>query len=189
MLFLKGPYWWYVLYFRSNTEHRVTKYVNIAFRNKGLPYELKAFSLESEKYFNSKKIKDSDKPYIRRPVFSNYIFIETNMPENEFREAFFSIGYNSTDIIRLLTYGKSGIIALRDEERIRLEYLFCSKRCLEHSVGYIEGDRVVITGGALVGMEGSIKKINRHHRSVQIEISLFNETQIIDVALEIVSKM
>lgn len=185
---MNKPYWWYVLYVRSNTEHRVAKYVNLAFRNKGLPYELEAFSLESEQYFNSKKIKDSDKPYIRRPVFSNYIFIETNMPENEFREAFFSIGYNSTDIIRLLTYGKSGIIALRDEERIRLEYLFRSKRCLEHSVGYIEGDRVVITGGALVGMEGSIKKINRHHRSAQIEISLFNETQIIEVALEIVSK-
>ena len=185
---MKVPYWWYVLYVRSNTEHRVVKYVNLAFRNKGVPYELEAFSLESEQYFNSKKIKDSDKPYIRRPVFSNYIFIETNMPEEEFREAFFSIGYNSADIIRLLTYGKEGTIALRDAERIRLEYLFRGKRCLEHSIGYIEGDRVTITGGALVGMEGSIKKINRHHRSAQIEIDLFNETQTVDVALEIVSK-
>ena len=185
---MKVPYWWYVLYVRSNTEHRVAKYVNLAFINKGLPYELEAFSLESEQYYNSKKMKDSDKPYIRRPVFSNYIFIETNMPEEDFREAFFSIGYNSADIIRLLTYGKEGTIALRDAERIRLEYLFRGKRCLEHSVGYIEGDRVIITGGALVGMEGIIKKINRHHRSAQIEIDLFNETQTIDVALEIVSK-
>ena len=110
------------------------------------------------------------------------------MPEEEFREAFFSIGYNSADIIRLLTYGKEGTIALRDAERIRLEYLFRGKRCLEHSVGYIEGDRVIITGGALVGMEGIIKKINRHHRSAQMEIDLFNETQTIDVALEIVSR-
>lgn len=185
---MKDPYWWYVLYVRSNTEHRVAKYVNLAFRNKGLPYELEAFSLEAERYFNSRKMKDSGNPFIRRPIFSNYIFIETNMPEKEFREAFFSIGYNSADIIRLLTYGKSGIIALRYEERIRLEYLFRSKRCLEHSVGYIEGDRVIITGGALIGIEGSIKKINRHHRSAQIEIILFNETQIIEVALEIVSK-
>ena len=185
---MKVPYWWYVLYVRSNTEHRVAKYVNLAFINKGLPYELEAFSLESEQYYNSKKMKDSDKPYIRRPVFSNYIFIETNMPEEEFREAFFNIGYNSADIIRLLTYGKEGTIALRDAERIRLEYLFRGKRCLEHSVGYIEGDRVIITGGALVGMEGIIKKINRHHRSAQIEIDLFNETQTIDVALEIVSR-
>lgn len=185
---MHDSYWWYVLYVRSNTERRVAKYVNLAFKNKGLPYKFEAFSLESEQYYNSKKPKSSSKPYIRRPTFSNYIFIETDMPENEFREEFFSVGYNSADIIRLLTYGKSGIIALRDEERIRLEYLFRSKRCLEHSVGYIEGDRVVITGGALFGMEGSIKKINRHHRSAQIEISLFNETQMIDVALEIVSK-
>ena len=185
---MKDPYWWYVLYVRSNTEHRVAKYVNLAFKDKGLSYELEAFSLESEQYFNNKKTKDLDKPYIMRPVFSNYIFIETNMPENEFKEAFFSIAYNSADIIRLLAYGKSGIIALRDEERIRLEYLFRNKRCLEHSIGYIEGDRVIITGGALVGMEGGIKKINRHHRSAQIEISLFNETQTIGVALEIVSK-
>ena len=44
------------------------------------------------------------------------------MPEEEFREVFFSIGYNSADIIRLLTYGKEGTIALRDAVRMRLEY-------------------------------------------------------------------
>ena len=63
---MKDPYWWYVLYVRSNTEHRVAKYVNLAFKNKGLPYELETFSLESEQYFNSKKIKDLDKPYPQR---------------------------------------------------------------------------------------------------------------------------
>ena len=110
------------------------------------------------------------------------------MPEEEFREAFFRIGYNSADIIRLFTYGKEGAIALRDAERMRLEYRSRGKRCLAHSVEYIEGNKSTITGGAPVGTEGVIKKINRHRRSAQTEIGLFREIQTIDAAPEIVSK-
>lgn len=44
------------------------------------------------------------------------------MPEEEFSDAFFRIGHNSADIIRFFTYGKEGAIALRDAERMRLEY-------------------------------------------------------------------
>ena len=59
---------------------------------------------------------------------------------------------------------------------------------MEHSIGYIEGDRIIITGGPLVGREGGIKKINRHHRVAQIEIDMFGQKQVVDVALEIVEK-
>lgn len=182
-----GEYLWYVLYVRSNTERKTAEYFNLAYKNKHLPYKLNAFSLESEQYYRDKKMKP-DKPYTKRPLFANYIFVETDMPEGEFKCLFYDLSSNSFDILRLLTYGDSEKIALKNEEKTRLEYLFRGKRCIEHSVGYIEGDRVTITAGALVGMEGSIKKINRHHRSAQIEVTLFNRTQVVDVALEIVSK-
>jgi len=155
---------------------------------KGLHYEIEAFCPESEQYYNNKKSRIAGKLYLKRPMFANYVFIETNMPAMEFRSTVFEIIYGSSDIIRLLTYGGSNEIAIKFEERVRLEYLLRGKRCLEHSIGYMEGDKIVITAGPLVGIEGCINKINRHHRSAQIEIEMLGQKHSIDVALEIVSK-
>ncbi len=185
---MQEPYWWYVLYVRSNTEHRVVESFQQTFRKKSLPYEIDVFCPESEKYYNNKMSRTLGRQYIKRPMFANYVFIETNMPALEFRGAVYDIIYNSSDIIRLLTYGGSGEIAVKYEERVRLEYLLKGKRCVEHSIGYIQGENIIVTGGPLMGREGSIKKINRHHRVAQIEVDIFNQKQIIEVALEIISK-
>lgn len=39
-----------------------------------------------------------------------------------------------------------------------------------------------------MGLEGCITKINRHNRTADIEINMFNQRQTVKVALEIVSK-
>ena len=186
---MQEPYWWYVLYVRSNTEHKVVESFQKSFVKKGLAYELETFCPESEKYYKDKHSRGLGKTYRKRPLFPGYVFVETGIPEDEFRIMSFDIIQTSNDIIRLLRYGKNGSIALRQDERERFEYLFKGKRCLEHSVGYIEGDKIIITGGSLIGMEGCKKKINRHHRSATVELEMFNRTQTIDVALEIVSKV
>lgn len=56
------------------------------------------------------------------------------------------------------------------------------------SVGFIEGDKVVITSGALKGWSGMIKKINRHKRTAVIAGSFLGRSTDITVGLEIVSK-
>lgn len=185
---MREPSWWYVLYVRANTEHKVANSFQKAVAEKGFPYELEAFCFESEKYYKEKTNQTLGKNYKRRPLFPGYVFVETNMPALEFRSAVFDIIYNSSDIIRLLTYGDIEEIAILPEERKRLEFLLRGRRCLEHSVGYIEGDQIVIIGGPLVGLEGEIKKINRHHRSAQFEVDMFNQKLLVEVALEIISK-
>lgn len=185
---MQEPYWWYVLFVRSNTEHKVEDSFQKSFSKKNLSYEIETFCPESEKYYKDKHSRILGNTYRKRPLFPGYVFVETNMPEVEFRKVSYDIIQNSTDIIRLLRNGDKGSIALRQDERERFEYLFKGKRCLEHSVGYIEGDKIVITGGPLIGMEGCIKKINRHHRSATVELEMFNQTQSIDVALEIIKK-
>lgn len=128
------------------------------------------------------------KRYLKRPLFPGYVFVETNMPSDVFRSEFYDVIYNSADIIRLLKYGESNDIALRQEEQQRFEYLFKGKRCIEHSMGYIEGEKIIITSGPLLGLEGCIIKINRHRHSACIEINMFNQKQLVDVALEIIAK-
>ncbi len=185
---MQEPYWWYVLYVRPNTEHRVVAIFQKSMLKKGLSFAIETFCPESEKYYKDKNSRTLGKTYIKRPLFPGYVFVETNMPEIEFRAQSYDIIYNSTDIIRLLRNGKDGGIALRQDERERFEYVLKGKRCLEHSMGYIEGDKIVITGGPLIGMESQIKKVNRHHRTALIELDIFGQKQTIDVPLEIIIK-
>lgn len=147
---MQEPYWWYVLYVRSNTEHKVAESFQKSFIRKGLQYKLEAFCPESEKYYKDKQYRIMGKIYQKRPLFPGYVFIETNMPSDIFQSEFYDVIYNSTDIIRLLRYGASSQIALRQEERRRFEYLFKGKRCIEHSVGYFDSDKIIITGGPLL---------------------------------------
>lgn len=184
---LEAPYWWYVLYVKSNKERRVVEDFQKAFDTKRTGRELEAFCPSSERYFRDRRLKDSGKAYQKRPLFSGYVFLETNMPEKEFKTAMYDVIYNSPDIIRLLCNG-NGSIAVSDSERQKFEYLFRGKRCLDHSVGYIDGDQVIVTVGPLKGFEGYIKKINRHNRTALIEFDMFGQKQTVSVALEIVEK-
>lgn len=186
---MQEPYWWYVLYVRSNTEHRVVESFQKSMLKKGLSFEIETFCPESEKYYRDKHSRTLGKTYIKRPLFPGYVFVGTNMPEIEFRAQSYDIIYNSMDIIRLLCNGKDGGIALRQDERERFEFILKGKRCLEHSIGYIEGDRTVVTFGPLRGRENIIKKINRHSREAYIEIDMFGVKNMVKVALEILSKI
>lgn len=185
---MQEPYWWYVLFVKSNTEHKVVESFQKAYDRKNMPYELTAFCPESEKYYKDKSARELGKKYLRRPLFPGYVFVETNMPAEVFRKAMFDVIYNSSDIIKLLRNEGSNDIAISHAERVSLEYMLQGKRCLEHSIGYIEGDKIIITMGPLKDISAIIKRINRHHRSAQIEVDFFGEKRTIDVALEIVSK-
>ena len=186
---MQEPYWWYVLFVRSNTEKRVMSDIDDFAKANRLAYEIEAFVPESEYYYRNKKYREMGKPYRKRPLFPGYVFIETNMDSQEFMKVFAHYIRNSADIIKLLRYGEYGDIAIAQEERRRFEYLFKGKRCLEHSQGIIEGDKVIIENGPLMGREGNIKRINRHNRSVKVEFEMFGKAIYAEVALEIVKKI
>ena len=59
---------------------------------------------------------------------------------------------------------------------------------VEMSSGIIENDRVQVLSGPLKGMEGSIRKIDRHKRMAYLEVEMFGRTVEMKVGLEIVSK-
>lgn len=179
--------WWYVLFVKSNTENRVIADITRAFVARDTNYQLEAFFFKTEKYYRSKKAKMLAQKYSKRPLFPGYVFLETNMPANDFLGEFSNYIRDAADIIKILKSGEDNI-ALPIEERRKLEFLYRGKRCLEHSVGYIIGDNVVITAGPLIGREGLIKHINRHNRDALIEIDMFGRKLSVKVALEIVSK-
>ena len=185
---MNEPYWWYVLFVRTNTEKRVVSDIADFAKVNKLSNEIEAFVPESEVYYRNKKCRDIGKQYKKRPLFPGYVFIETDMDSQSFIKNFVRYIHSSADVIKLLRYGENGDIALTEDERKRFEYLFKGKRCVEHSQGYIEGDKVVITMGPLKGNEGSITYINRHNRYAIIDSEMFCKKISVNVALEIVSK-
>ena len=54
------------------------------------------------------------------------------------------------------------------------------------STGIIEGEQVIVTGGPLMGMEGYIRKIDRHKRKAWVELEMFGRIQRVEIGLEIV---
>ena len=80
------------------------------------------------------------------------------------------------------------IIALSEQEVILLRRLGKDDQVVEMSVGVIENERVCILEGPLQGMEGNIRKIDRHKRKAWIEVEMFGRVMEMQVGCEIVGK-
>lgn len=90
-------------------------------------------------------------------------------------------------LTRLIGTGDE-IVPLSQEEIDLLLRMGSDSQLVEMSSGIIENDRVQILSGPLKGMEGSIRKIDRHKRMAYLEVEMFGRTVEMKVGLEIVSK-
>ena len=91
-------------------------------------------------------------------------------------------------LTKLLKTGEE-ITPLSKEEVALLMKLGNEEQEVEMSTGIIEGDKVRIYEGPLQGMEGLIKKIDRHKRMAYLEVEMFGRTVEMKVGLEIVSRI
>jgi transcriptional antiterminator NusG len=81
------------------------------------------------------------------------------------------------------------LLPLHEGEVAFLERLGGEKHVTALSIGIIEQDQVRITAGPLMGLEGCIKKIDRHKRTARIRVEMFGRTIDASVGLEIVEKL
>jgi len=79
-------------------------------------------------------------------------------------------------------------VVVREGEQLHWQRLFDADFCIKGSVGVIEGDTTRITSGALMGLEGRIKKINRHKREAVVEMQMMGTARDVVLMLEIVEK-
>lgn len=89
---------------------------------------------------------------------------------------------------RLLSMGET-FVPLHEEDQAWIG-VFTEKgaRTVPMSVGVIEGDRVVVTDGPLVGLEALIKKVNRHKSLAFLEFEICGRRVVTKVGLGIVRK-
>lgn len=80
-------------------------------------------------------------------------------------------------------------IPLNDEEVAWLNaFTGNGRRVIEMSEGIVEGSKVIVLRGPLRGHEAEIKRIDRHRRMAELEVSMLGRMKTIRLGLEIISK-
>ncbi|MCM1467216.1 MAG: antiterminator LoaP [Alistipes sp.] len=167
---------WYVIWTITGREEQLKQEIT-----RRLPKELYSkcripCRVESRK-------KDGKRIDVKRVLFPGYLFIETDDIEAVYMEL-----RNLFRFSKLLKTGECYTPVSPDEERL-IRRLTGDTEVVELSYGIMEGSRVVIHTGPLKGMEGYIKKIDRHKRKAYLQIEMFNRTVETCVGLEIVDKI
>ena len=163
---------WYVIQVAGGTEHKV----------KG---DLERYLPEGlmEKCFiplYEEKVKFNHNWHMKTKIlFPCYLFVVTDDPEKLYMELKHIDG-----LTKLLKSGDD-ILPLPENEVDLLKRLGGDNHIVEMSLGYKEGDKVVITKGPLIGYETLIKKIDRHKRKAILEVEFFHQKKEIEVGLEV----
>ena len=120
---------------------------------------------------------------VKRLLFPGYLFFVTDDVESLNKE-FMRVPVST----RILGNGENVFSPLTDKERDWFLSFLDDEHVVRMSEGVIEGDKVTVTRGPLMGFEGDICKIDRHKRRACIKVSLFGRTVPASVGLEIVRK-
>ncbi|WP_196811658.1 antiterminator LoaP [Butyrivibrio sp. VCD2006] len=128
-----------------------------------------------------KRIKGIDKE-VETKLFPGYIFFLTN----EVEELFFRLK-KVKELTKILKTGDE-FVPLSVKEEQFLTRLMNPEYKVDMSTGYIEGDRVVITDGPVMGLEGMIARIDRHKKQAVLKTEFFGKPTEIVVGLEIIDK-
>jgi transcriptional antiterminator NusG len=125
---------------------------------------------------------------MQQPLFPGYLFVQTEVEPELIADKLKKVMEDTKHIYSLLYYGndKKNVV-VRESERLYWERLFDSEFCIPGSVGFIENDRICVTSGALMGLEGQIKKINRRKREATVEMTMMGAKREVVLMLEVVS--
>ena len=118
----------------------------------------------------------------REILFPGYVFLITDRIEEV------SVELKRVPGFTKLLGDRECLIALTNQEVAFIEHFGGKDRVTEMSVGFIINDKIQIAQGPLIGMEGSIRKIDRHKRKAWVEVEMFGRKMEVQIGLEIVIK-
>lgn len=120
---------------------------------------------------------------VQKIMFPGYLFVETDYIEE--------INYclkKIPEFSKILKTGDEFVPITKEEEEFIMGHTNKDK-VFEMSVGYLDGDRVVIESGAFQGYEGTLKYVNRHNRFAIMEVEMFNQKIDVKFGLELIRKI
>ncbi|MBR3840871.1 MAG: antiterminator LoaP [Erysipelotrichales bacterium] len=168
---------WYVLFVKSRNETKICEAL--------LRENYDAFIPMKEVIFRKSGMVEK----VKKIMFPSYVFVETDEDYITFNENLKLIKTKVSGIVRNLKYDNEGTAPLTEPEIQLLNRLLGKKRVMEHSMGVIEGDRIIITEGPLMGFESQIIHVDRHKRQATLELDILGNKTTTKVSLEIISKI
>jgi len=173
---------WYVLFVTTGQENAVVSDVKTTFEEG----EVRPFVPTLETLFRKSGVVKCE----IEVMFPGYVFVETAMENDKFVENIRKCVRKSRHILKLLGYGNHCEAAVMDHERRELEtFLSKTNDRIEMSKGIIEGDRIIVTAGPLMGRESRIIRVDRHRMKAVIEVELMGAKREVTMGLEIVRKI
>lgn len=121
---------------------------------------------------------------VHKTLFPGYLFVNTDKDRIES----FAERIRHSDQFAVVLSTDDDFTPVSDEEVFLIDNAYSNNGVLGSSIGIIEGDKVKILSGPLIGKEGLIKSINRHKRSAIIELIMFGRVSTVKIGLEIISK-
>lgn len=166
---------WYVIQVKAGTEESIRRQCESILDKKIMERCFIPCYEEKKKYQGSWHIR-------RKPLFPGYVLMVSGRLEQLFEGL-----KKVSGLTKLIGTGKE-IVPLKEEEVCLLKKLGADKKPVGISVGIMENGNVVVTEGPLEGMEGCIRKIDRHKRKARLEVEMFGRRMELEVGLEIVMK-
>lgn len=121
---------------------------------------------------------------VRLMLLPGYVFVRTRDPQ-----AVAARLAKTPAFARLLGSNGERFMPLTPEDEAWLgAHTDADSHVARMSEGVIEGDRIVVLRGPLKGRELEIRRIDRHKREAELEVSLLGRTKTVKVGLEIVAK-
>ncbi len=116
-------------------------------------------------------------------MFPGYIFVITDDPSSVMMKL-----RKIEKFARIVKFDDLFIPVSAEEQQILMR-MSGDEDTIDTSTGIIEGDRIVVKEGPLIGLESRIKRINRHKRLAYIEFNMGSRAVEVQVGLSIVEKI
>ncbi len=161
---------WYVIWTSTGNEKKTKEAIEASVKRCFVP----------RKIFNIKR--EGEWRAVEKALFPGYLFVDTEDAEE------LSLKMRKLEGFSQILATDKKILPLYGNDAIFVEKLYNVGGVFDMSEGYIEGDKVRVTAGPLCGLEGLIKKIDRHKRTACLEFDMFGQTVSTSVGLEITEK-
>lgn len=166
---------WYAIQILSGQDHITQEYCRSVLSKDLLP-EVFCPELKYHKKYHGAWHEE------RKLLFPGYLFVVTKQVD-ELKDALHQI----PKLTKVLGTDNTPV-ALSEKEVAFLKHFLNSDYEVDISEGILVGDQLIIQSGPLKGMEGIVKRIDRHKRIAVIETDMFHRKIEMTVGLEVVEK-
>ena len=166
---------WYVLWTSTsreeNTRQMINTYADPALYSRcAIPYRLKRHWYKGKSRL------------VKLILFPSYVFVETDRITEFADNIKWFPGFN------VVLHMDDLYCPIQKHEEYFLTKLLSDRDIIDISEGYMEGDKVHITAGPLLGQEGHIKRINRRQGVAILELNLFHRLTEVSLGLDLIEK-